>query len=375
MTRISSILISSSAVVLGKNNGSHVNFSHLEKNQVVEATVLTPASSRQCRLLLQGRQVTAETSIPFQKGERVFLKVLQPGTRPVFKVVDATESDSVYRLAAGMKASGRRSPYDLLSALTEASADMDFCRSESYPAQQLDRMLYRMIQLIKSTARQLSVSDPCGLKQWITSSGLTWEHQLASAAANLSGSDPALILSMADNDLKSLAMRCLADLNPEQGDLSRRLGSFIEELQNLQLLNRYGVETHGRFMLPLPILYHDTLKFGQLLIDAGAHEGSRKNSGDKLVRVTVLLEMTLLGHLYVEICVLKHAVSAVLAVAGEDIRTYVSTHLPEFKSNLKQHGYRVVDLRCEAMEPEALAGMSLVDKIMDEEQGCLNVIA
>ncbi len=65
----------------------------------------------------------------------------------------------------------------------------------------------------------------------------------------------------------------------------------------MQVINSYSSEESGRYLLPLPAMVDDTLKFGQLLIDLGSGKKDGKEAKDRLIRVAFILELTQLGDL------------------------------------------------------------------------------
>jgi len=99
-------------------------------------------------------------------------------------------------------------------------------------------------------------------------------------------------------DMKAIALKIAEATGGKGSETGYAALKVVEFFENLQLINQYASETSGRFLLPIPILFDDLFRFGQILIDMDKKEGSKKKKEDRLIRVSLLLELSSIGDFF-----------------------------------------------------------------------------
>jgi len=75
-----------------------------------------------------------------------------------------------------------------------------------------------------------------------------------------------------------------------------------------------------------------------------------------------------------EVLVLKKTVSGSIRVGSNDVKQLVDRNLPGLVNRLNENGFEIQNLDCRVISPEALAETSLMDKMIDTNDGLLNLI-
>lgn len=371
MSLISHIFISSSDVSIEKRPGVETGLPNLKTNQLITARVSRVLNSHQVQLLIQGKKVSARTYVPLKAGEDVFLKVAKTGDPPILRLTEIKPENFSEAQRNWFEIANRFEPYENLSKLLEK---IDVLAADRKNLHQI-MPLIRFGKLIKTISLKSGNADDNFLKFLIKSSGLTWEHKLLSffltADHNYSKN---YLKNMIDNDLKALAIKYMMDTPDSKGDNFRTMQTFAEALEKIQLFNKYTAENFGKYLLPIPIQFHETLKLGQMLIDLGCDDQARRKPENKLIKLSLLLEMSNMGKILADFSILKNAVIGLFQVADDEIRIFFEENLCELISRLNQQGFRANNIDCQTITPESLASTSLIDKIVENDSSFLNLI-
>ncbi len=371
---VPSILVSSSEVVLEQKPGRTSPLKNLTKNQTVVAKVLRVLSERRALLMIGGRKVSAKTYLPLQEGQKVLLKAVRADNRQVLKFEGLLAESAGPDQRQSIGSFGKARPYIILSQLLE---DLNASKAGGLSAEHLGRLA-----ALKDLIGVLSLrSDipPTGdfLKRLIDGNGLLWESKLASLVSkgNLP-SDPAAVEKLVSGDLKALVLQLLSHAKeagaPEA--FTGRLKEVLEGLEQHQLLNRQLLDNGGRYLLPIPMAEQPPLKFGQLLLGLGGRQ-KEEPPENRMVTVSFLLSLSHLGDLRADFSVLKKGLAGVFGVADETVRSLVTSHLPELRQKLQDHGFTVYDIACRLMAPQQLSEMSLVAQaVSSPSDGFFNLV-
>lgn len=386
------ILISSSNLVpQGQPDSSGPPGSHSTKGelpnfkpgQIIKATVLEAVSARQARLQVLGKSILAKTGIPLVKGETILLEVSKTGQEPVLKLIwNEGSGHNVRSSGTGQDVLGmltRSEPYKILtellhtvkSSLQSSGKNDNISNPPEKPGQKLLTSLERSIENI---SLQSASADKGLVQRLIKYGGLTLENKLGNALHMGNRTVQQLAKESSEMDMKAIALK-IAEISGGKGSESGQAAlKVVEFFENLQLINQYASETSGRYLLPIPIIFDDLFRFGQILIDMDKKEGSKKKKEDRLIRVSLLLELSSIGDFLAEILVLKKTVSGAISVGSNDIKKLVDRNMPGLVTRLNENGFEVQNLDCRVISPETLAKTSLMDKMIDTNDGLLNLI-
>jgi len=177
----------------------------------------------------------------------------------------------------------------------------------------------------------------------------------------------------AGRDLKILSERYLNHL-PGNEAVRHPERTFLKSFEGPEIPNKYaGEEPIGRYLLPLPFPFDETLRFGQMLLDPGWGKNSGKRLNTDLIRVSFLLEMSEMGDVRADFSIFKQRVAGSFGVANNDICSLIEGGVTDLTENLNKHGFEVQEIICRVVHPEILAATSLVAELTDKNQGILNL--
>ncbi len=370
MALLDRIFISSSELVIDKPGGADKKLPDYKIHQVVKAKVIKGLSSRNTLLLISGKKVSAKTNTPLKPGEEILLKVIKSGHQPVFRLIDNAGEKSIQDLQVMVKSMGRAGPYKDLLALFSNADDLSNNIKQGHSRQ----LLGQLENLLFSTALQSEEPNQRILGRLIQNSGLMWENKLQTIFVPNRIFLKEKIEALVGRDMKALAMELLTHAHNKEGMIEKSIGSFLDTLEALQVINRYSFEESGRFLMHLPVLFDNQLKFGQMLIDLATKDNSEKDKENGLIRIAFLLELTNMGDFLAEFSILKKAVNGSFGVVNDKIRVIVENNIPELISKLKTNGFEVHNIACHVISPETLSSTSLMDRLIDSHDGVLNLV-
>jgi len=358
---VSYLLSSGASRISLQPETSHQPFLALSKNEIVEGRVLKVLSSEKALLAIKGRQVVAQSSIPFNEGSVLALKVEQTGLLPILKLigVKVTDTDSVN------------------SALIVSAVKENLWKSilEDVHTYGLSReSVSKFKELIDTLSfRLFSESTPELLNRLIDKSGIMWEAKVKKALTDQRISTRHLNELM-NSDLKGLASRLLA----EKGDEAVPLKRLVSTLENLQILNHLGLNHGRKIFLPIPMQFPGGLfTAGQLLIQLPykrQHETENKKVGKDVSRITFLLELSILGPLRADLTIHDRSIEGRFLLTNEEAKSRVEGAIHFLIDRLMESGFSVTFLECYLKEPEIVTEL-LIREIIPDEGGTLNLFA
>jgi hypothetical protein len=222
--------------------------------------------------------------------------------------------------------------------------------------------------------RLFLTSPPDLLHVLIEQSGFAWESKLRKALRGKKIGSGGLN-KLAAKDLKGLCSKFVT-LDEEEDSPLHRLHSAI---QNVQLLNKFGLAQKRMLFFPIPFQFPDGLStVGQLLIQVPHEEtdgqGSTRQDGKSSFHVTFLLELSRLGPLKVDLTLKGKDIWAMILLTREDARALIESALPGFITRIKEAGLSIHSLECRCREPEIVT-RSLMEEIFHHEDNTISVIA
>jgi len=364
---ISHIIASSSEIWIQnqKKTGERIHFDGLQKGQMIKATVEETPSAREAVLNILGKKVLARTHMPLKSGETLVLRVEDNSVRPTFKLME-TKGGRFIHLPQDLL--GRSGPYGLLDRMMKTLKAMPETWKFHETLPQIER-------LVRSLSLKSQDVDTDFLKALFRGSGMTWEAKLMRLLGSDQSLSPGLVKDLINGDIKALSLRLATQMEKADPSTITQIRSFLGNMEHLQLLNEQSVRESGRYLLPLPFLYDEAVRFGQLLIDLGRNKTDHsEDKNDRLVTVSFLLEMSSLGNVLGNFSILKHGLSGTFSVENEPVRKLIVENIPQLKKKLKNTGFEVYDIACRVVEPETLAGTSLTDRLIHTDEGVLNIV-
>jgi hypothetical protein len=333
----------------------------LFKDEVVEGKVLESYSLDKAMLLLKGKKVNARTHVPLREGRVLSFKVQEVFPTPILKLIGVrfTHSDAVN------------------SSVIRTAIEQNLWKTvmENMPQYGLPGetlALFRRLMVYLSM-RLFVTSPPELLKVLVDQSGLRWEAKLRKALLNIrTGRDN--LNRLIEGDLKGLVSKFLA-LKGEKGALLKR---FVSAIQDIQLLNKFGLEQEGKLFLPIPMQFPDGLfTVGQLMIQLSQREGDegkgQKKDDKSLFRITFLLELSHLGPLRADLAVRGKDIKGMFLLTRKEARLRIEKSIPIFISRIKERGFSL-HIECHCKHPE-IVKKPLITEIIQEEGSTISLVA
>jgi hypothetical protein len=340
------------------------------KGEILQGRVLKSISPRHAILLLGDQQVTARTSVPLRAGQMAFFRVEQVGPHCVLRVVEPPvgDVDAVSRLLT--RSALRESPYKnlikLLAPFMRSGEGAAVSKGPNILAQ-----LGEMLGRVSFSSEQ--VLGGGFLKSFIDGSGMIWEHKLRSLL--LSGFKGASNLeALIEQDLKGLALKTLSDGAASKLVPAEVISRFVDSLEQFQLLNASRLEGEGKLFFTFPLELHGEFYFGELLIELPKEGEGEGTDRDKVLRASLLLQMSRLGPVRADVTVFQKTIRVGFLVCEEEVQSLFDDHKGLLKGQLESHGFRVNEVTCRLQEADVLAQASLVEEILDSEEHQINLI-
>jgi hypothetical protein len=379
MKGLSGIFVSSSEVRLEqtskvKTGNSGTGGLNLRPQQVVDASVVDILSPRRVRLKINGENVVANTHVPLKSGDQVQLKVISNEQPPVLKLMTENRESGFQELAGHLKSFGRSGAYDpllkLLSEMESKHLTGDLL-PKADKAPDFRSLLQHLKALVADMALQSDQPDPTLLKKWVTHSGLQElrDSEQSGPRPFLNGSP----MPVRESDLKAIVLQTLQSVKIEDESLTTSLRSFAEHLEHLQQFNQKTFDESGKMLLPVPLLWNNELKFGQFLLDMGK-DRSQKPASERIIKVSMLLEMSHLGDVRADFAVFKKSISGFFGVGSKAIQQFFLSRIPAVIESLKEQQFAVQKIDCQVLRPETLANATLMDDMLLSEDGMLHVL-
>lgn len=363
---ISAVQIASSKMAVVSEKGQAAAFLGLENNRIVQAKVLHVGPPDQARLLINGQKITVKTSVFLHAGEDILLKV------------QAQKNGYVLRLTGPSLSGGTARPDPLLQF---------FSRPDTLSALFRTGGTTQLSDILEKMALQSSRRDDAFLPRLMDKGGLLLEKKLA---AVLQQQDPASATRGADRQLSGqqvqgkqgplpfeqqvakLLDRVMAEdfkgavlkqaLSPGMGTDAKSSGAagLLQTLENLQLLNSQSAES-GRFILPFPVLADAGFTLGQLLVDVGEDKDSGPEK--KMVRVSLLLDMSRLGPVRADVSILDKAITGRFLLEDEETRAFVASLVPVLKKQMADIDFQLLKMDCQVAAPADIAQNCLLETL------------
>ncbi|MCK5162659.1 MAG: hypothetical protein KAQ72_03030 [Desulfobacula sp.] len=351
---ISGIHISSSQMVINKDNGQKNSLPKFEKNQIINAKVIQMLPQGKAQLLINGQKVVAKTALMLTPGEQVQLKVLQEKDAIILKLIGPVQKITTRQISS------------LVSF---------FLKNKSIPDLP-GAKIARVKDLLYDMALKSDKPDKTFVPKLIEKSGMVWEKKIGDILlGNKSSSDIKSSLdSLLKQDMKGNILKALLIADPGKFEALKTAASFLETIENFQLLNHQSSES-GRFLLPFPIFSEKAFSFGQLLIDVQDKTKTKNKDADKVICISFLLNMTRLGPLRADFSILKNQITGRFLLKDDDTCKYVKSMISELATRLAKIEYYVHHIECNTAKKEEIQQGSFIETLVKaRDDSVLNIV-
>lgn len=351
---ITGIHISSSEMIINKDDGKKSTLPKFKNNQIINAKVLQLLPQGKALLLVNGQKVVAKTALLLKIGEEVQLKVL------------AQKPDIILKLMG---------PVQKITPQQISSLVSFFSKNETIP-DIIGTKMTSVKEMLYALALKSDKPDETFLPKLIEKSGLIWEKKVANIL--LGNKAPSDIKSGLDillkQDIKGNILKALLMADPQKIEDLKVAASFSKTIENFQLLNHQSAES-GRFLLPFPVFNEGAFSFGQLLIDTGGKTNSNNKDENKVIQVSFLLNMTLLGPLRADFSILKKEITGRFLLNDDETCKYVKSKICELTTRLANIEYHVRKIDCHTAKKEDIQHSSFIETLIrDRDDSMLNIV-
>ncbi len=327
---ISGIHISSSQMVIDRDDVSNkLNLPQLKNNQIVKAKILQLLPNGKTLILINNQKVAAKTTMLLQPGDKINLKVLAQKDATILKLIAPVQQISTKQI----------------------SSLVNFFAKNAFISDIVESKIPEVKELFYDIALKSEKPDKNFLPRLMEKIGIALESK-----SNI------LLELFASNSSPT----------PEKMQILKAAVSFLETIENLQLLNHQSSDS-GRFLLPFPIFGESAFNFGQLLIDTG--DKNKDKDKDKVINISFLLNMSRIGALRADFSLLKKEITGRFLLQNDETCDYVKSMIPELKKRLGRIEYKALEIECEVAKKEELQPGSFIEtliKISDDR--ILNIV-
>jgi hypothetical protein len=351
---ITGIHVSSSEMVIHKEDGKKNTLPGFRKNQIIHARVLKLLPRGNAQLLVNGQKVVAKTALLMKPGEEIQLKVLEQKDNIILKLMGPVQKMTTRQISS------------LVGFFSKNESMLD---PTGIKTANVKALLYDM-------ALKSDDPDETFLPKLIEKSGLVWEKKVAQALlGNTVSPDIKDKLDMLlKQDIKGNILKELSGADPGKFEALKTAAAFSETLENFQVLNHHSSDS-GRFLLPFPIFSESAFSFGQLLIDTGDKTKKDNKDADKLIQLSFLLDMSRLGPLRADFSILKKKMTGRFLLKDDDTCKYVESMIPELKIRLAGIDYQVHQITCITAEKKDIQHSSLIETLVKaRDDQVLNIV-
>jgi len=366
---IDHILIPSSKVDLHTKKDSALRLP-VRKNELVEGRVVKSIPPHHALLEIKGKQVVAQIKVSLRQGDIASFKVQEVNPQYILKLVEVTggQKPVVGGLLRGGGFSGF--PYRFLLDILEPLMTHG---GKTAPGNLTDIVVKVWALLQEMSLGPDKVQNPRFLHSFILNSGMLLEHKLKSAFLSGMG-DRNQIKALIGQDLKALVLGALSDPKSMELFSAESTKHFLDSLEQLQFLNLSAMEDKGKCLFIIPMYWGNKFKFAQLLIDLGDKSGSQANGGDRVFRLSLLLDMSSLGPVRADVSILRKVIKIDFVVCNEEVQRLFDNSEDYLRNGVEKHGFSVQQITCVLEEYNILAETSLIDDIIDPGEHHISLI-
>lgn len=337
-------------------------FPEMQLGETLEAKVAQKLDGNKVVVLIKGAQITADTTIPLQVGQKINVQVESLQPQILLRLITADAAGEQGKINGYLKAF--RSDPQALTELFRAGGALlspDSLKTLSnsllrHQSQSLGQMIHT---LIFSTE---TMNKPSFIQDFVARSGLLLEHNLGKSLQEKPAGEVKIQPQQGDN-LKSALIKFGAEIrewlargpNLPEAEMTKllRLADYAERsvhtLETQQVLNVVSREQDNRFMVQIPFAFPQSLTMQDIFIEFSGQRGEEKEGGSPF-RVVFFLNLDALGEMMIDVGIRGQDLTADLACQSDDTMAFVSASLEELKKNLDSLGFRVVRMTCDVRD-------------------------
>jgi hypothetical protein len=365
---ISGIHISSSQMVIKKGDEANKqSLPEFKNSQIIKAKILQLLPNGKTRILVNNQKIVAKTAMLLKPGEEVQLKVISQQDATILKLINPLNQMTTKQIASLVSLFVKNNSTPDLSNIN------DIKNTSNSKVDRIREILYEIS--LKSDK-----SDKTFLPKLIAKSGITYENKIANV---LSDSIPAksikvILNSLLKQDFKGIIFQELLTSNAQNlrtAETMKVASAFLETIENFQLLNHQSSDS-GRFLLPFPVFSESAFSFGQLLIDTGDKNKSKKQDGNKVINISFLLNMSKLGPLKADFSILKKEITGRFLLVDDDTCEYVRSMIDELKVRLEKIEYHALNIECQTAKKEEIQPGTFIETLIQAggDDRVLNIV-
>jgi len=290
------LIVQHRAAINAQNKPSGKGLS-LRLGDVVRGKVLDFHHSGRAKLLVQGKELTAQTAVKLAKGQTAQFRVEQTQPHYIFKVFDsANMQQNMLQLMGG--SAMQASPFQLFHDL--------FQMIKNNPENGSQKQMIQLMQLFSQLAMKPGDSiTPYYLMAFLQRSGLLWENKLKQWSASQKNMSSDRLKKMIQQDLKAQTLNAFQNIQDDNLDIKLGLEQMIEQIEQWQLFNHKTLTEHGKLYFMLPLLFGNMFHTGELLIDVSDMKKGKKEASESMLKASLLLKMSNIGPVKIEAILLQ----------------------------------------------------------------------
>jgi hypothetical protein len=269
----------------------------LRQGDIVKGKVLDFHHSGRAKLLVQGKELTAQTSVKLAKGQTAQFRVEQTQPQYIFKVFDASNIQQSMLKLFGSSAM-QASPFQLFQNLFQSLKN----NSELANQKQMLQMMHLFSQLSIKPGDSIT---PYFLMAFLQRSGLMWENKLKQWVSSQKNLSSDRLKKMTQQDLKALTLEALQNIDDDHLDIKLSLEQMVEQFEQWQMLNHKTLTEHGKLYFMLPLQFDNLFYTGELLIDISDMKKGGKEASVSMLKASLLLKMSRIGPVKIDATLLQ----------------------------------------------------------------------
>ena len=331
----------------------------LSVGEVVEAEILKNPRGGKVLILLKNSRVIADSALPFERGEKIAVRVAQLHPRVILRII---QNDEIFEKSGAAREclSFYRSNPKGLFELFAKGVDMFSPENSGELAAHLGEEDVKDIRnILKSLIFSKEGSrNNLFLKDYIHNLGYLMENGLGKALKKKFGKTPSLKNS--SQNLKGLLVKAYDRLQwlMETKNLltAEKLAGFVRSslktIESHQLINYLFQEYEGKYMFQIPMLFPENMGMAEIFVKFENQDSKgRGRRGEK--KVLFLLNMDVLGDVVVETVIKKKNIGCAFKCKDKNISDFIEPFLGELGEKLTALGYEIDYLRCVAEKDHA----------------------
>jgi len=327
----------------------------LRQGDIVKGKVLDFHHSGRAKLLVQGKQLTAQTTVKLAKGQTAQFRVEQTQPQYIFKVFDSANiQQSMLQLMGG--SAMQASPFQLFHDLFQMLKN----NPDLANRKQMVQMMHLFSQLSIKPGDSIT---PYLLMAFFQRSGLMWENKLKQWAASQKNLSSDRLKKMMQQDLKAMTLDAFQNIADDHLDIKLGLEQMIEQFEQWQILNHKTLTEHGKLYFMLPLLFGNMFHTGELLIDVSDMKKGGKEASVSMLKASLLLKMSHIGPVKIDAILLQRQLRIEYCLSQQETIDLFKSYESKLSEALAIHGIHIQHTQYYLKNEQTFNEMSLLHDI------------